>query len=125
MPGEAGTEGGLQRVNRLEQLSPPLWRELLPGGEALEIRQGQVAQRPGHVKAQLEGSPLVGPPFVVVGGRDSRGNGDEMRWARLGRLPLGGADVGAAIHPHLAERPGLGGGPLDGVVAVVDVVPKA
>jgi hypothetical protein len=37
------TEDGLQRVNRLEQLSPPLWRELLPGGEALKIRQGQVA----------------------------------------------------------------------------------
>src|SRR5205807_5642809 len=65
-----------------------------------------------------------GPPVVVVGGCDSGGNGGAMRRARRGRLPLGSTDVGVAIHPHLPERPGLGGGPLDGVVAIVAVVPE-
>ena len=33
-----GMEDGRQRVNCLDQLPPALWRALLPGGKALEVR---------------------------------------------------------------------------------------
>ena len=61
---------------------------------------------------------------MVVGGGDAGCDGHQMGRTRLGRLPLGSAHVGAAVHPHLARGPGLGGGPLDGVVAIVEVVPE-
>src|SRR6266404_22468 len=42
-----------------------------------------------------------------------------MRRSRERRLPLRHAEVGAAGQPDPPVRPRLGGGPLDGIVAVI------
>ena len=63
-------EGFGHPVHGLEHLLLPGLGDALGARVGLEVSQGELQQGPGHVEAQLEGAPLVGPPFVVVGGSD-------------------------------------------------------
>ena len=98
----------------------------------LRIRLGLAHQRfrgedrhdPTQVEPEGKCAPLISPAFVIV--RRSQAGKDrlEVRRRRSGGQPLGGAEVGDAIHADVAVGPRLSRGPLDGVVAVGGLVEK-
>ena len=77
---------------------------------------------PGLVEPLFEGAALVGPVLVVVAGGDDGADAGQMRRMADGGEHLRGSDIGAAEHADFAVGVGEGGGPLDGVVAVVGFV---
>ena len=118
-------EGLAHAVDGPEQLGGARLRDALHGRVGAEVGQGQLKQGPGDVEAKLEGAALVGPAVVVVGGGDVGRDGGQVRGLAGGAQPLGRAHVGRSDHTDPAAGPWLGGSPLHGVVAVVDVVDKA
>ena len=91
----------------------------------LKLARVSWSRRPRGVEAQFEGSALVGPAVVVVGGGDVGRDGDQVPRPGDGAQPLRRPDVGRANHADPAGGPRLRGGPLHGVVPVVDVVNEA
>src|SRR5690606_3502940 len=77
---------------------------------------------------EIEGEPprsvLRDPVVIDARGCDARNDRYEMGWNGHRRQPLNGPFVGHPVHRDLAVRPTLLCGPLDRVVAVVDVVPE-
>ena len=84
----------------------------------------QAGHGPARIKAKRKGSALIGPAFVIIGRRNQREDRFQMGRLTQGGQPLGGTNVGRAIHPHVPVRPGLYGTPLNGVVAIGYVIPK-
>ncbi len=76
-----------------------------------------------EVEAELEGAAAVDPAVVEVGGGEVSHGGLEVGRGGGRRLEGGHAHVGGAVDANLAVAPGLDSGPLDGVVAVVPLVP--
>ena len=88
------------------------------------VTGGEVADGPGLLEREREGAALVAPAVVVVRGGHRRRDRGQVRRLLGGGEPLGGADVGEAVHADLAARARQGGGPLDRVVAVLHLVPE-
>src|SRR5712691_8954091 len=87
-------KGAAHIVDEPDIRLPESRRKLLSGLHALyERRKGEIAQSPAGIKAQFEGTALIGPALVIVRGRDDRHNGSEGWRGRDRRQPLRGADV--------------------------------
>jgi hypothetical protein len=93
--------------------------------EGFVVAQGRVlyeAAGPGLIEPLLECAALVGPVFVVVGGGDDGADAGEVGRFADGGEHLGCADVGAGEHADFSVGVRQGGGPFNGVVAVVGFV---
>ena len=75
-------------------------------GPVFRQPHGRIGRQAGHgparIKPQRKGSALIRPAFVIIGRRNQREDGLQMgRPAQRGQ-PLGGTNVGRAIHAHVA-----------------------
>ena len=86
--------------------------------------QGDGGQRPGLLEGLVQRASLVGPAVVVIRRCMCRCDRGERRRGFGGRQPLGGADIGEAVHANLAIRSGEISRPFDCVVAVLRLVPE-
>ena len=85
----------------------------------------QVFGHPFEARAELHGAALgVEAVAVIVPTGDHGENRFQMGISHGGGLPLDDAAIGAADHADLAVAPGLPGDPIDGVVAVVLLLPE-
>ena len=107
-PGRVG-RGGLQRRS---------------GGVVMPVlcRGGGQTDRPRLHERQPELPALVHPAVVVVRGGVRGHDGRQVRGSRGSGQPLGGPDVGRAVHADFAVRARQCGRPLHRVVPVVAVV---
>ena len=77
---------------------------------------------PRHLEAELERAVGVGPALVVVGRGHVGEDGLQVRRRFDGALYGSPTERARAVEADVAGRPGLGGGPLDRVVAVAGFV---
>ena len=103
--------------------------DLIPQfGPVFRQPHGRIGRQTGHgpacIKAQCKGSALIRPAFVVIGRRNQREDRLQMGRLTQRRQPLGGPNVGRAIHTHIAVRPRLYATPFNRVIAVGHIVTK-